>query len=408
MKNIKTSFASFKQAYYQRKARFNEAFTKALDKGYISFNQQGREIMSQIEYYIKEIEKSDIFEKTASSASEKSAKKSLSKAKKLFKQLNEMIKPMWRQWIEAIVIAFVLAFVLRNFIFGLYHVPTGSAEKNILVGDRVWGNKAAYLLGEVKRGDLVIFDNPEFHYVKSNIFHYYWQKYIGLEFPPLGLGAGPDNFVKRVIGIPGDVVEGKIEDGKTVIYRNGKKLNEPYVNRLPLISLKKQVGFIPFKAFGPFSVPFFLQKRFATVRYTYDPDKPLDQQPWYNMEESEIIIKPGSDEKILYHAYDPIYTMGSGMSNFIYSVDKFGPITVPEGKYWVMGDSRQNSRDSRYFNFLDEDLIHGRASFVIYSVDSEEAFWLFELIKHPIDFWTKKIRYNRFFKGLGTFNGIEE
>jgi len=72
-----------------------------------------------------------------------------------------------------------------------------------------------------------------------------------------------------------------------------------------------------------------------------------------------------------------------------------------------MGDSRKNSVDSRWWLFLDEDFIHGRASFIIYSIDSQEAFWLFDLIKHPIDFWTKHVRWNRFFRGLNG-HGVNE
>jgi hypothetical protein len=85
-------------------------------------------------------------------------------------------------------------------------------------------------------------------------------------------------------------------------------------------------------------------------------------------------------------------------------VDIFGPIKLQEGQYWVMGDSRKNSNDSRFWGPLDEKYIHGRASFIIYSIDSGEAFWLFDLIKHPIDFWFKYIRWNKIFKGLGKYN----
>ena len=51
-------------------------------------------------------------------------------------------------------------------------------------------------------------------------------------------------------------------------------------------------------------------------------------------------------------------------------------------------------------NEFDKKYIQGRVSFVIYSIDSEEAIWLFDLLKHPIDFWTKHIRWNRFFKTI--------
>ena len=312
----------------------------------------------------------------------------MKKFKAVYKELIELTKPIWRQWVEAIVVAGALVFVLRTYIFGLYHVPTGSAEPTILVGDRLWGNKMAYYWGEVKRGDSVIFDDPEFIYDRSNIINYYWQKYIGMEIPLLGLSRGPENWVKRVIAVPGDVIEGRIENGKTVVYLNGKKLDESsYVNPYPLIGLLKTTGFIDLEHIGPFSVPSFLRKQLKVVNYTYDPKKSFQEQPFYNMSEDQVIRKPDGT---------PFMRMPYSPSE----EDVFGPIKLPKGKYWVMGDSRKNSRDSRFWNFLDESLIHGRASFIIYSVDSEEPLWLFELLKHPIDFWKKKVRWNRFLKKI--------
>ena len=87
------------------------------------------------------------------------------------------------------------------------------------------------------------------------------------------------------------------------------------------------------------------------------------------------------------------------------SVDAFGPITLKENMYWAMGDNRKNSHDSRNWGALHGDTIKGRASFVIFSIDSQEQFWLFDIIKRPLTFWTKQIRWNRFFKSLNTFNG---
>ena len=55
-------------------------------------------------------------------------------------------------WLGSIAVALATAVILRMFIFGLYHVPTGSAEPNLLVGDRIWGNKMAYYFGKVKQG----------------------------------------------------------------------------------------------------------------------------------------------------------------------------------------------------------------------------------------------------------------
>ncbi|MFC1894999.1 signal peptidase I, partial [Candidatus Dependentiae bacterium] len=320
--------------------------------------------------------------------------------KKLYKQLNEITKPVWRQWIEAIVVAGTLVFVLRTFIFGLYHVPTGSAEPTILVGDRIWGNKMIYYFNKVKRGDCVIFDSPEFIYDKSSSINHLWQKYIGLPIPVLGLSDGPVNWVKRVIAVPGDTIEGKIENGKTAIYLNGKKLDESaYVNPYPLIGLAKKSGIIDLPDFGPISFPSFLKKNIRSVYYTYDPEKSFEEQPFYNMKENEV-IRRYDGSPLFRKPHFPTYEFSSTTGEFGSSIDSFGPIKLPEGKYWVMGDSRKNSKDSRYWEFLDEDLIHGRASFIIYSIDSEQPLWLFELLNHPIDFWIKSIRWNRFIKNI--------
>jgi signal peptidase I len=312
-----------------------------------------------------------------------------------------MTKPIWRQWIEAVVVALFLAVILRNFLFGLYHVPSGSAEPTILVGDRIWGNKMAYYFQQPQRGDLVIFDNPEFSYTSTNILVYWWQRYVGMGIPFIGIDNGPDNWVKRVIAGPGDVIEGRVENDKTVIYINGKVLDEPYVNQYPLIRLTKTTGFIDADYFGPFAIPSFLRFMQKQVRYSYDPSKILSQQPFYCMTEDETVKNFETSRYILDLPYSPSYRFDVLSKS---CVDIFGPFTIPAGKYWVMGDSRKNSRDSRFWLFLDEKLIHGRASFIIWSLDSEETFWLFDFIKHPLDFVIKHVRWTRIFKGFQKYD----
>lgn len=389
------------EKYKQKRSKFKTVIDKWGQKGYKSDYASAMELFNKAESYAATL----MQEIAVPGADKKILKSKIKDFKNIYKKLNEITKPVWQQWLEAVVIAVGLAIVLRNFVFGLYHVPTGSAEPNILVGDRIWGNKMAYYVADPKRGDLVIFDNPEVRYDKSNIIKYWWQRYIGLAVPFLGLSGGPDNWVKRLIAGPGDVVQGKLEDGKPVVYVNGKKLDEPYVNPYPLIRVKKSKGLIPLDSFGPFVIPEFL--RFSTrddYNYTFDPSKTLDEQPFYSLTPDEVMINTQTGKPIFSMPYSPTYSFDYDQQAF-YCVDVFGPLTVPQGKYWMMGDSRKNSRDSRWWHFLDRERIHGRASFIIYSIDSEEAFWLFELIKHPINFWTKSIRFNRFFRPLWNHNG---
>ena len=241
---------------------------------------------------------------------------------------------------------------------------------------------------------MIILDNhTNFTFDKSNKLKYWWQKYVGLPVPFLGISKGPINVVKRVIAVPGDVIEGKIEDGKPVIYLNDKKLNEPYINPYPLILLKKETGFINADYIGPIPIPNFLKKKNTNSYYIYDPSKSYENQPWHYIKKSEVVKIPWAPNATFRYPYTPTY---KDVEQTI-CADVFGPMKVPKGKYWIMGDNRKNSTDSRWFGFLDEERIHGRLSFIIASFGGNEASWVLTLLKHPIDFWTKHVRWNRFF-----------
>lgn len=124
-----------------------------------------------------------------------------------------------REFIETVVIALVLAFLIRTFLVQTFYIPSGSMEPNLLIGDRIMAYKVFYGLDRVKRGDIIVFKFP--------------------------LNPKKD-FIKRVIGLPGDSVE--IRDKK--VYLNGKRLIEPYVVHRD----NWDIGF-PRDDYGPVKVP---------------------------------------------------------------------------------------------------------------------------------------------------------
>ena len=101
-------------------------------------------------------------------------------------------------WIMTIAVAFLIALFLNKFIIVNANVPTGSMENTIQPGDRLIGNRLAYLKDDPQRGDIIIFKYPV---DESEIY------------------------IKRVIGLSGEKIE--IKDAK--VYINGELLNESYL-----------------------------------------------------------------------------------------------------------------------------------------------------------------------------------
>jgi signal peptidase I len=191
-------------------------------------------------------------------------------------------KSTLREYFESIVIAVILALFIRTFVVQAFKIPTGSMEENLLIGDHLLVNKFVFAptatpverallpIGTIKRGDVIVFKYPE----------------------------EPDrDFIKRVIGLPGETVE--LREKK--VYINGNGLDEPYVHFL--------------------------------------------QPPGQNSEFHEIT------------SFDVR--------------ERYGPVTVPADHYFVMGDNRDNSQDSRYWGFLPRDYVKGKALVIYWSYQAE-------------------------------------
>jgi signal peptidase I len=191
-------------------------------------------------------------------------------------------KSTLREYFESIVIAVILALFVRTFVFQAFKIPTGSMENNLLIGDHLLVNKFVFgpsagalertLLPEraIRRGDVIVFKFPD----------------------------DPErDFIKRVIGLPGETLEVK----EKRVYINGKRLDEPYVH------------------------------------YLEPPQAPsaLSEVTAFDLRE------------------------------------RYGPKTIPPDHYFVMGDNRDNSQDSRYWGFLPASYVKGRALMIYWSYESE-------------------------------------
>ncbi len=183
-----------------------------------------------------------------------------------------------REYFESIVIAVILALFVRTWVVQAFKIPTASMENNLLVGDHLLVNKfvfgptvspamrAILPVRDIRRGDIVVFKYPD---------------------------EPERDFIKRVIGLPGDTVE--LRNKK--VHVNGQPLDEPYVHFL-------------------------------------EPAAQGDEVTSFDVRE------------------------------------RYGPVTVPAGQYFVMGDNRDNSQDSRYWGFLPRDYIKGHALMIYWSYES--------------------------------------
>lgn len=119
--------------------------------------------------------------------------------------LPQLLGEGWRRWsneiIDAVVVAGITALLLINFVVRSFFIPSGSMEPTLVVDDYILVNELVYRFFEPQRGDIVVFR------------------------PPAKSGEGDRDFIKRVVGIEGDVIE--VRDGRLV--RNGQRIEESYV-----------------------------------------------------------------------------------------------------------------------------------------------------------------------------------
>jgi signal peptidase I len=194
--------------------------------------------------------------------------------------MKALLKRIGQNYICNIVFVIGSVFLLRTFFYGLYCVPSESMEKTMLVGEFFFADKFSFLWNVPLHNDVIAFNDPLFKY-SNNRFIAFMQRNIW----------GPDNWTKRIIGVPGDEIKGCVENGKAAVYRNGKKVFEEYIQEHPLQKIES--------------------------------------------------------------------TQSTVSENFWNGSDFFS-IKLKSNQYWVMGDNRSNSCDSRSFGPLERNLIHAK------------------------------------------------
>jgi len=161
------------------------------------------------------------------------AERTLSMAEATFR------KSTLREYFESIVVAVILALFIRTFVVQAFKIPTGSMEPNLLIGDHLLVNKFVFApasrieravmpIGRISRGDVIVFKYPE---------------------------EPERDFIKRVIGLPGETVELK----EKKVYVNGTALSEPYAHFLaPAVGgggEHEVTSFDVRERYGPVTVP---------------------------------------------------------------------------------------------------------------------------------------------------------
>ncbi|PYS23811.1 MAG: signal peptidase I [Acidobacteria bacterium] len=248
-------------------------------------------------------------------------------------------KTVIREYFESAVVTVIMALFGMTFVVQAVKVPTASMENTITVGDHLLVNKFIFAPGptfpllpqrEIRRGDIIVFKYP------GNPFNQERDK--DEDNIPFKV-----NYVKRVIGLPGDEVEVR----GLKVYVNGSPLPEH------IIAVDGRV------AQGNQKAPLKIVAE--------EPRKPEDRYDVYYFEQNVAAERQG--RKL------------SPSPDFNFAVNG-KPARIPANSYFVMGDDRDNSLDSRAWGYVPRDLVIGRAMFVYWSYDETKPF------NSPIDFFT--------------------
>jgi signal peptidase I len=220
------------------------------------------------------------------------------------------LRNLWEN-IKSIVGALAIFLVLRAFLVEAYRIPSGSMIPTLLVGDWLFVNKAIYGAHvPFSRASLPAYRDPRRGDVVVFVSPYQADE------EQLGHDPTP-TLVKRLVGTPGDTLYMR----KSVLYVNGIAQRQGFGTSAPV-----------------------------------NPEMANSVDPLFNWQR-----KVGLKES----RFGPAPAQPTH--------DDWGPIVVPPGKLFMMGDSRYNSKDSRYWGFVPRENVRGKPLFVYYSYNADDS-----------------------------------
>ena len=283
--------------------------------------------------------------------------------------------------IKAILWAGCLAIIIRTFLVEPFHIPSDSMLPNLFVGDHLFVSKLSY--GYSKQS--FPFSLP---LIKNRIFEH--EPEIGDVIVFKKIKGHPDNYIKRLIGKPGD----KIQVKGGILHINDQPIKREYVEKFYIINL-------PYRLRKLDSLT--INTNGGQVLTIIDTKKLYLNGRLLRDNQYTIAYKEGKNfqgEAIELNKYKQ--TLPNGKSFFIAEIsddqehsDNTGEYIVPEDHYFMMGDNRDMSEDSRFddVGFIHKRDLIGKAEIIFYSHNNSVNL---------LEFWKylKPIRYERFLKKI--------
>jgi signal peptidase I len=275
--------------------------------------------------------------------------------------------------LKILILVLVLAIIIKAFLVDAFKIPTGSMKDTLYEGDFILINKFAYNLStpyqipfinkRISRTDIISIGKPELNEV------------VAFEIPSKLFNPESEEFeilVKRIIGVPGDTIEIINKD----VFINKKKLRNPsfiHINLQDIAVENVSKDLFPYDTkwtlenYGPIIIP----KKGMKVELN-----PKNIKLWQSAINYEF------EKKVISTEGTVIMLDGRPIRDYVFHKDY----------YFVLGDNRQNSIDSRYFGFVPEESIIGKAMMVYWSHLPKQNDGIMD--------YFKSVRFNRVLKSI--------